>query len=181
MACLSFAKLNASSSQWIAQQSFSQKRGSSSRRRVSLLIRAGAYSDELVQTAVSFWFRSLFVCGDWPRDMIWKGVRVVVRHLDLIFHFTCMGVLSWSWWIFWTFVIVVFSAVFIGARICCCYRPWPRSWFLIFLEVYSFLRSSFYALCFAFPPSSVNSSRFRDGFYSLYFMFACPSIFSLER
>uniref|UniRef100_A0A9I9CL60 Fructose-bisphosphate aldolase n=1 Tax=Cucumis melo TaxID=3656 RepID=A0A9I9CL60_CUCME len=53
MASLSFAKLNASSSQWIAQQSFSQKRGSSSRRRLSVPIRAGAYSDELVQTAKS--------------------------------------------------------------------------------------------------------------------------------
>lgn len=77
MASLSFAKLNASSSQWIAHQSFSQKRGSSSGRRLSVSIRAGAYSDELVQTAVSF----LFVCG----DLIWKGMWGCCRDLDLMF------------------------------------------------------------------------------------------------
>lgn len=77
MASLSFAKLNASSSQWIAQQSFSQKRGSSSRRRLSVPIRAGAYSDELVQTAVSFWF----LCG----DLIWKGTWGCCWDLDLMF------------------------------------------------------------------------------------------------
>lgn len=58
MACASFAKLNAASSQWIGQQSFTQRTGSSSStrfmtRRVSVPIRAGAYTQELVQTAVS--------------------------------------------------------------------------------------------------------------------------------
>ncbi|KAK7852327.1 fructose-bisphosphate aldolase 3 [Quercus suber] len=54
MAC---AKLNAASSQWIGQQSFTQRQGSSSAstrfatRRVSFPIRAKAYSEELVQTA----------------------------------------------------------------------------------------------------------------------------------
>ncbi|KAJ9708302.1 hypothetical protein PVL29_000384 [Vitis rotundifolia] len=54
MASVSFAKLNAPSSQWIGQQSFSQRQGSSARfpaRRVSVPIRAGSYSEELVQTA----------------------------------------------------------------------------------------------------------------------------------
>ncbi|KAF4350981.1 hypothetical protein F8388_021688 [Cannabis sativa] len=54
-ACASFVKLNASSSNWIGQQSFAQPRGSSSsrltRNRVALPIRAGAYTDELVKTA----------------------------------------------------------------------------------------------------------------------------------
>ncbi|KAF4355089.1 hypothetical protein G4B88_004301 [Cannabis sativa] len=54
-ACASFVKLNASSSNWIGQQSFAQPRGSSSSRltrsRVALPIRAGAYTDELVKTA----------------------------------------------------------------------------------------------------------------------------------
>lgn len=57
MASVTFAKFNASSSQWIGQQSFSQRQGSSARfpaRRVSVPIRAGSYSEELVQTAVSF-------------------------------------------------------------------------------------------------------------------------------
>lgn len=56
MACASFTKLNASSSQWIGQQSFNQRPASSSRlpvRRVSV-VRAGSYSEELVKTAVSF-------------------------------------------------------------------------------------------------------------------------------
>lgn len=58
MACASFAKLNAASSQWIGQQSFTQRTGSSSStrfatRRVSVPIRAGAYTEELVKTAVS--------------------------------------------------------------------------------------------------------------------------------
>ncbi|RVX12527.1 Fructose-bisphosphate aldolase 3, chloroplastic [Vitis vinifera] len=54
MASVTFAKFNASSSQWIGQQSFSQRQGSSARfpaRRVSVPIRAGSYSEELVQTA----------------------------------------------------------------------------------------------------------------------------------
>ncbi|KAG4907555.1 hypothetical protein JHK85_057063 [Glycine max] len=46
------AKLNTLSSQWIAHNSFSPRRGSSS-RRVSLPIRASSYQHELVQTAVS--------------------------------------------------------------------------------------------------------------------------------
>ena len=57
MACASFAKLNSLSSQWIGQQSISSRRGSSTHfaaRRVSVPIRAGAYTDELIQTAVSF-------------------------------------------------------------------------------------------------------------------------------
>lgn len=56
MAC----KLSATSSQWIGQQSFTQRNGSSSStrlvsapRRVSFPIQAKAYTDELVQTAVS--------------------------------------------------------------------------------------------------------------------------------
>lgn len=56
MACATFLKLNAPSSQWIGQQSFTQRSGSSTRlasRRVSVPIRAGAYTDELVKTAVS--------------------------------------------------------------------------------------------------------------------------------
>ncbi|KAI3834918.1 hypothetical protein MKW98_016031 [Papaver atlanticum] len=55
MASMSFVKLNASSSQWIGQQSFNQKNNdplfSRSARRVSMPIRAGSYTDELVQTA----------------------------------------------------------------------------------------------------------------------------------
>nr|KJB61142.1 hypothetical protein B456_009G342900 [Gossypium raimondii] len=55
MACVSFAKLNAPSSSWIVgQQSLPQRSGSSARlatRRVSLPIRAGAYTDELIKTA----------------------------------------------------------------------------------------------------------------------------------
>ncbi|KAI3733909.1 hypothetical protein L6452_13367 [Arctium lappa] len=53
MASATFANLNASSSQWIAHQSFNQRPASLSRspaRRVSV-IRAGSYSDELVKTA----------------------------------------------------------------------------------------------------------------------------------
>ncbi|KHN37126.1 Putative fructose-bisphosphate aldolase 3, chloroplastic [Glycine soja] len=46
------AKLNTLSSQWIAHNSFSPRRGSSS-RRVSLPIRASSYQHELVQTAKS--------------------------------------------------------------------------------------------------------------------------------
>lgn len=54
MASASFVKINASAPQWIGQQSFSQRRGGSSARRVSASpIRASAYSDELVKTAVS--------------------------------------------------------------------------------------------------------------------------------
>ncbi|KAI8023971.1 hypothetical protein LOK49_LG03G00880 [Camellia lanceoleosa] len=55
MACSSLVKLNASSSQWIGQQSFNQRPGSSCRfasPRVSV-VRAGSYSDELVKTAKS--------------------------------------------------------------------------------------------------------------------------------
>ncbi|KAI7997048.1 hypothetical protein LOK49_LG10G00807 [Camellia lanceoleosa] len=57
MACSSLVKLNASSSQWIGQQSLNQRPGSSSScrfatRRVSV-VRAGSYSDELVKTAKS--------------------------------------------------------------------------------------------------------------------------------
>ncbi|KAJ0449296.1 hypothetical protein HanHA89_Chr17g0726821 [Helianthus annuus] len=58
MASASFVKLNASSSPWIGQRSFNQRPGSSSRSsaaRVSV-IRAGSYSEELVQTAVTFSF-----------------------------------------------------------------------------------------------------------------------------
>ncbi|GMN38666.1 hypothetical protein TIFTF001_007898 [Ficus carica] len=52
MASASFVKINASAPQWIGQQSFSQRRGGSSARRVSASpIRASAYSDELVKTA----------------------------------------------------------------------------------------------------------------------------------
>ncbi|KAI3990070.1 hypothetical protein MKX01_013556 [Papaver californicum] len=55
MASMSMVKLNASSSQWIGQQSFNRKNNGSlfsrSARRVSLPIRAGSYTDELVQTA----------------------------------------------------------------------------------------------------------------------------------
>ncbi|KAL9663777.1 hypothetical protein QQ045_019168 [Rhodiola kirilowii] len=53
MACASFVKLNASPSQLIGQQSFTQ-RGSSSKtaiRRFATPIRAGSYSEELVKTA----------------------------------------------------------------------------------------------------------------------------------
>lgn len=55
MACSSFAKLNSSSSQWIGQQSSSQRPARlSAPRRVSVPIRAaGGYADELVLTAVS--------------------------------------------------------------------------------------------------------------------------------
>lgn len=55
MACSSLAKLNAASSQWIGQQSFTQRHGSStslSTRRVAVPIRAKAYTDELILTAV---------------------------------------------------------------------------------------------------------------------------------
>lgn len=52
MACASLSKLNAASSQWIGQQSFTQRKGSST-RRVSVPIRAKAYTEELVETAVS--------------------------------------------------------------------------------------------------------------------------------
>lgn len=56
MACASFAKLNAASSPWIGgQQSFS-RRNRLSTPRVSVPIRAKAYTDELVQTAVSLIF-----------------------------------------------------------------------------------------------------------------------------
>ncbi|KAK8579437.1 hypothetical protein V6N13_142647 [Hibiscus sabdariffa] len=55
MPSVSFAKLNAPSSTWIGgQQSLSQRSGSSTRlatRRVSLPIRAGVYTDELIKTA----------------------------------------------------------------------------------------------------------------------------------
>nr|DAD31930.1 TPA_asm: hypothetical protein HUJ06_010781 [Nelumbo nucifera] len=56
MVSAGLVKLNASSSQWIGQQSFNQRPGSSLRsapRRVALPIRAGAYTEELVQTAKS--------------------------------------------------------------------------------------------------------------------------------
>jgi hypothetical protein len=57
MAC---AKLNSLSSQWIANNPFSSRRGSSAAPRgVSLRIRA-SYSDELVQTAVSIFLYSLY-------------------------------------------------------------------------------------------------------------------------
>ncbi|KAF5940358.1 hypothetical protein HYC85_021525 [Camellia sinensis] len=57
MACSSLVKLNASSSQWIGQQSLNQRPGSSSSRRFATrrvsVVRAGSYSDELVKTAKS--------------------------------------------------------------------------------------------------------------------------------
>ncbi|EXC09731.1 hypothetical protein L484_019829 [Morus notabilis] len=53
MACANLVKLNSSSSLWIGQQSFSQRRRSSARRVAASPIRAGAYTDELVKTAVS--------------------------------------------------------------------------------------------------------------------------------
>ncbi|KAL8229965.1 hypothetical protein R6Q57_014865 [Mikania cordata] len=53
MASASFIKLNASSSPWIGQRSFNQRPGSSSRSPAATVsvIRAGAYSEELVKTA----------------------------------------------------------------------------------------------------------------------------------
>ncbi|KAF5731725.1 riboflavin biosynthesis protein PYRD chloroplastic [Tripterygium wilfordii] len=56
MACASFAKLNAASSQWIGQRSFAQRPESSTHlatSQVSVPIRASSCTEELVKTTVS--------------------------------------------------------------------------------------------------------------------------------
>ena len=81
MAC---AKLNAASSQWIGQQSFTQRQGSSSSstrfatRRVSFPIRAKAYSEELVQTAVS----AITIC-------VWFCFCLLDRYFDCFWIYHC--------------------------------------------------------------------------------------------